>query len=59
MNESEIISSTPLSLKEYAFLFLTVHRWVLEFKRSRTSAEYEPRSGRPKNITTLEIIEKI
>ncbi|CAM4852176.1 unnamed protein product, partial [Rotaria magnacalcarata] len=39
--------------------FSTVHRWVLEFKRGRTSVEDEPRSGRPKSATTPEIIEQV
>ena len=46
-------------LKESAPSFPTVHRWVLEFKRGRTSVEDEPRSGRPKSATTPEIIEQV
>ena len=34
-------------------------KWICEFKRGRTSTNDAARSGRPKNVTTPEIIEKI
>ena len=39
--------------------FATVHNWVNEFKRSRTSEKDEHRSGRPVEVTTPEMIDKI
>jgi len=38
--------------------FATVYNWVNEFKRGRTSTCDAPRSGRPIEIATLEIIKK-
>lgn len=46
-------------LGESAPSLKTVHTWVAEFKRGRTSCEDEPRSGRPKEVTTDEMIAKI
>jgi transposase len=39
--------------------FSTIKKWVSEFKRGRTSLEADPREGRPKSATTLEIIEQV
>ena len=39
--------------------FKMVHTWVSEFKRGRTSCEDAPRTGRPNEVTTPEMIEKI
>lgn len=36
-----------------------VCKWALEFKRGRTSLEDDPRSGRPKSVTTEEMIDTI
>ena len=36
--------------------FLTIKKWVAEFKRGRTSLQDD---GRPKSATTSEIIEKV
>jgi len=37
----------------------TIYNWLNEFKRGRTSTNDEPRSGRPVEVTTLEMINKI
>ena len=37
----------------------TFKRWMQEFKFGRTSTSEEPRSGRPSNATTTEMIRKI
>lgn len=39
--------------------FKTVHKWIEEFKRGRTSCEDAARSGRPNEVTTEEMIEKV
>ena len=36
-----------------------VEKWIGEFKRGRTSTNESELLGRPKNVTTLEIIENI
>lgn len=59
LSATEIHAKMVKVLKDSAPSFPTVHRWVLEFKRGRTSVEDEPRSGRPKTATTSEIIEQI
>ena len=40
-------------------VFATVYNWVNEFKRGRTSTKDEHRSGRPVEVTTLEMIDRI
>ncbi|XP_067131309.1 histone-lysine N-methyltransferase SETMAR-like [Centruroides vittatus] len=40
-------------------VFATVYNWVNEFKRGRTSTKDEHRSGRPVEVTTSEMIDKI
>jgi len=42
-----------------ASAFTTVHNWVNEFKRGRTSTCDAPRSGRPIEAATPEIIDKV
>jgi len=39
--------------------FSTIKKWAAEFKRGHTSLDYDPREGRPKSATTLEIIEQV
>ena len=40
-------------------MFATVYNWVNEFKRGHTSTKDEHRTGRPVEVTTPEMIEKI
>jgi len=40
-------------------LFSTIKKWAAEFKRGRTGLEDDPREGRPKSVTTPEIIEQV
>ena len=39
--------------------FKTIYNWVNKFKRGRTSTSDEHRSGRPLEVSTPEIIDKI
>jgi transposase len=39
--------------------FSTIKKWVAEFKHGRTSLEDDPREGRPKSVTTPEIIDHV
>jgi len=39
--------------------FSTIKKWAAEFKRGRTSLEDDPREGRSKSATTLEIIKRV
>jgi len=39
--------------------FSTIKKWDAKFKRGCTSLEDDPREGRPKSATTLEIIEQV
>lgn len=39
--------------------YSTVKQWVSEFKKGRVSTSDEPRSGRPIEVTTPDMIEKI
>ena len=48
-----------LSLREYAPSYATVKNWVAQFKRSDFSTSVAPRLGRPKTVTTPEIIDQI
>ena len=40
-------------------MFATVYNWLNEFKRGRTPTKDEHRSGRPMEVTTPEMIDKI
>jgi transposase len=39
--------------------FSTIKKWAAEFKCGRISLEDDPRDGRPKSVTTPEIIEQV
>jgi len=47
------------TLGEYSPSYSTVKKWVAQFKRSDFSTCDAPRPGRPKTVTTLEIIDQI
>jgi transposase len=47
------------TLGESAPSFITIKYWVAEFKRGRSSCQDEHRSGRPKDVTTPEMVKKI
>lgn len=55
----QIIDELRSTLGESAPSNAMVYNWVNEFKRGRTSTHDEPRSGRPKEATTPEIINKV
>lgn len=39
--------------------YSTVCRWINEFKRGKVNVEDEPRTGRPKTVTTPDIVDKV
>ena len=39
--------------------YSTVKLWCSEFKRGRTTTEDAPRSGRPRDVTTDDVIKKV
>ena len=45
------------TLGEYAQSYATVKNWVVQFKRGDFSTCVAPRPGRPKTVTTPEIID--
>jgi len=47
------------TLGEHAPLYATVKNWVAQFKRGDFSTCGAPRPGRPKTMTTPEIIDQI
>jgi len=47
------------TLREYAPSYATIKNWVAHFKCSDFSTCDAPRPGRPKIVTTLEIIDQI
>lgn len=58
LSATEIDTNMVSMFNDYGPSFQTEHRWVLEFKRCRTSFGDEPGSGQPK-ATTPEIIHNI
>ena len=55
----EIHSTLTEILGEHAPSYTTVKNWVAQFKRLGFSTCYEPCLGRPKTVTTPEIIDQI
>ena len=55
----EIHAILTETLEEHAPLYATVKNWVAQFKRGDFSTCDEPRPGRPKTVTTPEIIDQI
>ena len=47
------------TLGEHTLSYSTVKNWVAQFKRGDFSTYDAPRPGRPKTLTTLEIIDQI
>jgi len=47
------------TLGEHAPSYVTVKNWVAKFKRGNFSTCDAPRPGRPKTVTTAEIIDQI
>lgn len=59
ISAKEIHDDMVNTLGECAPSYATICRWVNEFKRGRTSVEDDPRSGRPKTVTTPDIVDKV
>ena len=55
----EIHAILTETLREHAPTYATVKNWVAQFKRGDFSTCDAPRPGRPKTMTTLEIINQI
>jgi len=55
----EIHAILTETLGEHAPSYATIKNWVAQFKRGNFSNCEAPRPGRPKTVTTLEIIEHI
>jgi len=55
----EIHAILTETLGEHAPSYATVKNWVAQFKRGDFSICDAPRPGRPKTVTTPEIIDKI
>ena len=47
------------TLGEHAPSYVTVKNWMAQFKRGDFSTYYAPRPGRPKTVTTPEVIDQI
>ena len=55
----EIHTILQETLGEHALSYATVKNWVVQFKRGDYSTCVAPRSGRPKTVSTPEIIDEI
>jgi len=55
----EIHAILTETLGEHALSYVTVKNWVAQFKRGDFSTCDVPRPGRPKTVTTPEIIDQI
>jgi len=54
----EIHAILTETLEEHALSYATVKNWVAQFKRGDFSTYNAPRPGRPKTVTTPEVIEQ-
>ena len=59
LTPTEITAELQTVHGKSASVFKTVYNWVNEFKCGRTSTKDEPRSGRPVEASTPEIVNKI
>jgi len=57
--QKEVHAILQETLEEYAPLYATIKNWMAQFKRGDFSTCDAPFPGRPKTVTTPEIIEKI
>ena len=57
--QKEIHAILIQKLGEHSPLYATVKNWVAQFKRGDYSTCDAPRLGRPKTVTTMEIIDEI
>jgi len=57
--QKEIHAILTQTLGEHAPSYATVKNWVTQFKHGEISNCDAPRPGRPKTVTTLEIIDQI
>jgi len=57
--QKEIHDILTETLGEHAPLYATIKNWVAQFKRGDFSTYEAPRLGRPKTVTTSEIIDQI
>ena len=55
----EIHTNLTETLREHAPSYATVKNWVAQFKRGGFSTCVAPHLGRPKTVTTPEIIDQI
>lgn len=55
----QIKEEMDTTLKDSSPSYSTIKQWVSEFKKGRVSTSDEPRLGRPVEVTTSEMIEKI
>lgn len=59
LSPSEIKNEIDSTLADSSPSYSTVKKWTAEFKRGRTSTNDDERCGRPKSVTTEEMIERI
>ena len=59
LSPTTIKAELDSTLEESAPSFTTIKYWVADFKRGRTSCHDEHRSGRPNEVTTTEMMNKI
>ncbi|XP_055918683.1 protein GVQW3-like [Eupeodes corollae] len=59
LKPKEIKEEMDSTLGTYCPSYSTINQWVSEFKKGRLSTSDEPHSGRPVEVTTPDMIEKI